>query len=358
MNRLHTRNCRIMTIASVVAALGLFLAACSEPTGYEGQQDTGEPSPDTEVPPPDTDDNGDTGDEDEGDTGDEEDAADTGPADVVVTLSFDGAQASDISLDAGEDLPVSWTSTGADQCSPTGTIDAWTDLAGSTFGTSGNADVTISSSGELGISCEGAGGVTEVGPFLIEAASFDCDDVALPGDWQRVTVGCHLDNPGRECTELLGEDGVFGGSSFPPSSVTRLLGITGNNQGKRYLAMRFDTGDIADDDFDVISIAEPQGDANTTNAMKFITFSKCPGNFDRDAVIEEMGSDGCFARTLAQNMGWGGPSTNPATVCQLQPNQTYYMNIVYTQDPEGTPPEDLQPHPDCLTAVCANRYQW
>ena len=70
MKRIQALSRRQMMTAMFVAAMALVVAACSDPTGNEGQQDVGEPSPDTESSAPDTESSAPDSGDNEDDTGD------------------------------------------------------------------------------------------------------------------------------------------------------------------------------------------------------------------------------------------------------------------------------------------------
>ncbi|MCH8478905.1 MAG: hypothetical protein LAT56_13315, partial [Wenzhouxiangella sp.] len=78
---------------------------------------------------------------------------------------------------------------------------------------------------------------------------------------------------------------------------------------------------------------------------KIFTISRCPGDFDRDKITQEMGSNRCYFRqfTAGGSFMFGGLNAGP-THCKVvhPPNgEPLYLNIVYTDDPAGTNPTQL-----------------
>ncbi|MEX0915582.1 MAG: hypothetical protein WD397_01520 [Wenzhouxiangellaceae bacterium] len=82
--------------------------------------------------------------------------------------------------------------------------------------------------------------------------------------------------------------------------------------------------------------------APTTRGPRLMTISQCPGDFDRDAIEAEMGSN-CYVRTdtLQKSVFWKQAGTSGAR-CELDLDKTYYLNMIYTTDPAGTPPAELE----------------
>jgi len=132
---------------------------------------------------------------------------------------------------------------------------------------------------------------------------------------------------------------VFGGE-FP-----------GSTQGKdfftdidQYVAMEFSTAGLTESDGRWNRV--PPQVPPTTTGSKIWTISQCPGDFDREAITSEMGDSDCYVKTadvLLPSVRWHRAGTQEPIggACELQPNQTYFMNIMYSTDPAGTPPANL-----------------
>ena len=80
----------------------------------------------------------------------------------------------------------------------------------------------------------------------------------------------------------------------------------------------------------------------TFGGPKILTISECPGDFDQQAIQSEMGSN-CYVRTggFTPSLNWKRTGTSGAK-CELDLNKTYYFNMMYTTDPAGTLPSELQ----------------
>jgi hypothetical protein len=80
----------------------------------------------------------------------------------------------------------------------------------------------------------------------------------------------------------------------------------------------------------------------TASGPKFLSISQCPGDFDPDAIEAEMGPN-CYVRTggFTTSVLWKQQGTSGAR-CALEPNTTYYLNMMFSTDPVGTPPGQLE----------------
>lgn len=107
----------------------------------------------------------------------------------------------------------------------------------------------------------------------------------------------------------------------------------------RYAALEFDTTGMTETNggwaFEAASIPPTNG------GNRIMTISQCPGDFDRNAIESEMGP-GCYVKTggFTPSVTWKRAGT-AGSQCELQLNTTYYLNIIFTKDPAGTPPSEL-----------------
>lgn len=89
---------------------------------------------------------------------------------------------------------------------------------------------------------------------------------------------------------------------------------------------------------------------------KLSTISKCPGDFDKDAIdAESTGTcyvkmDGTGGIVRFEPAGGGDRFR-----CDLEPGETYYLNIVFTDSASGTPPNDLNWRCPDDRSTCGNR---
>lgn len=138
---------------------------------------------------------------------------------------------------------------------------------------------------------------------------------------------------GNESVDCFSYDDVFG--EFPGSQNS----IEFFQDNNTYTTMEFDTtGLTAQSGSWVFETAQfPVGG----QGPKLMSLSLCPGDFDQEAIQREMG-DFCYVSTSGGgSLRWKRPGVIGAR-CELQTDQTYYLNILYTTDGEGTPPSELE----------------
>ncbi len=80
---------------------------------------------------------------------------------------------------------------------------------------------------------------------------------------------------------------------------------------------------------------EPFLSPGVSNGAMLWSVSSCPGDFHPDPVY----GAACFHPFYSITQ-MGGP-TNPVIDCKLEPGQTYYMNLLPTESPQGTPVESM-----------------
>ncbi len=154
-----------------------------------------------------------------------------------------------------------------------------------------------------------------------------------PAGMDRALTHCDWDNRGSaDCTTWKG---LFG----------REFGLTKSTQTKfyqrpnEYIAIQFNSGDYPVDAHGRLSGESPQYGVETSEVM--MTISKCPGDFDADAIAAEM-ENNCYRKGRASTeMWWQGETKNFSSMCTLDRNTTYYLNILYTDSEAGTPPDRL-----------------
>ena len=128
------------------------------------------------------------------------------------------------------------------------------------------------------------------------------------------------------------------------------------NNGKEYVAWEFNSGTTAPDQTGQISLEIPQfGGADS--ARKIWTFSKCPGDFNREIIEQEYGPACWQPDTFGSltNVLWSGSNAGSSFRCDLASNETYYLNVLYTDsDPDTVTPSEMKPHPTCVSGRCGN----
>lgn len=168
----------------------------------------------------------------------------------------------------------------------------------------------------------------------------NCGDRPPPAHLNRAT-SCIWDftgpNTSIDCT--LWES--FFNRAFPFPSITRQF----YQRPGEYLALEFNTGDYTGSVHGYIESAEPQYGAPGTfqSGQILYTVSRCPGDFHREAIISES-EPTCYVRGGAMSQIHFSPLGYPdphSILCKLEPNTTYFLNILFTDSPAGTAPNDL-----------------
>lgn len=278
------------------------------------------------------------------------------------------------SVAQGDNVRFSWSSRGAWACESTGFGD-WANAARDPFGSS----VPVSTE-NLSIGTHSASLTCYNGPVTGLARSVNievlepdeevepsptpesCEGRGMPSTWNRMTTGsnsCHYENHSvvgsSDCRNL---EKVWSKPFDQLGSDSRYVGMPSNNGARHYIAMEFDSGNTAAGYEGQLSVNVPQT-AGLESRRKIISISRCPGDFDPTSIAAEMGS-GCIIESFTNNFRVGGSdSISVATRCGLEPNTTYYLNVVHTQSPLGTFGGDIEPHPDCSSGSgCGSNFTW
>ncbi len=197
--------------------------------------------------------------------------------------------------------------------------------------------------------CQGESGGADV---TCEAARVDqCSpDRRPPSGWTQITSNCDPQNQAEDCT-FWGPGGVWPVGFPGGSGLTRRL-ASGQGSIPQYLSIELRTFDALADAYGRI-VQESAGAPIPAVPQTIVTISSCPGDFNEEAI---MADTGCYDRPSAiRAFRWQGPDAEPtgayASSCVLQPNRTYYWNIIPSNSPLGTAPEDLEVDPVCLDGV-------
>ncbi|MCC5866039.1 MAG: hypothetical protein JJU31_13030 [Wenzhouxiangella sp.] len=246
--------------------------------------------------------------------------------------------AQNLTVDEGANLRISWSTTNADSCTALGTLAGW---AGASLAANGSRDIAIGpSGGTVQLRCTNA--ATEMAAqtqtFQINVAPAgvppECG-LQHPGFWTRQT-DCIFNEPFRDCTQW---ESVFAG--WPGTSAARNFFLSQN----QYVAMEFVPPVSTPENFQIqINFNEPQFGIPSTGT-KIVTISPCPGDFDRASVTKKMGTDHCYLKQSFPGQAFliGGPDSPGSFRCKFEPDgQRLYLNIVYSADPAGTAPAELQ----------------
>ena len=201
--------------------------------------------------------------------------------------------------------------------------------------------------------------VRVVGPTIVP-----CEERALLGqgalsDWVRKTTGpnsCVWANPPRTGLVATADCRFFDQvwpRPWPGSGNTRNLTVFGN-EGRQFIAMEFDSGNIPADHRGRMTQEVPQF-AGANSGFKLWSISRCPGDYNAELIEAEMGP-GCVWREelgFTQSFEYGGPDhADDPRRCALAPHTRYYLNLVWTSALPGTAPEDIVPMEICTTERC------
>ena len=144
-------------------------------------------------------------------------------------------------------------------------------------------------------------------------------------------------------TELWEE---FFGDPFPNTATT--FWKIGRNQ---YAALEFTTAGVPAGLIGQIELTNAQG--STRFGPKLVTISECPGDFTTQV------GDGCRREVVNGSIRWS-TVTSIIGRCTLQPNTTYYLNVMHTESPNSNPipwqcdPPSQQPCSDLAASNFSN----
>ena len=329
MNEPKQNSRRFLAMLALVGALALIFTACSDPTGYEGQQDVGDSSPDTG-------DTSDVGDAD--DTGDSGDEQDTDPPDAC------GDDCEDLAID-GECGPRAqsyylehhqWPDD-EEFCDEGSLVDGEPSFP--------------SPGGSAQWSCQGIdGGQTAQ---CSASRSQDCSsDRQPPQGWSQHTSGCITGrNLGWHGDCTVWDGGIWSHPFWQVVGVTERLAVARNNS-KHYLAIEIETFGMPTTKAGRINIYPDT--SFDISPPTIVSISRCPGDFHEEPLMEETG---CYARHASgfnANFHWGGVDSDRD--CQLESDESYFLNIIPTNSELGTNPNELEPIPDCDENACGYVY--
>lgn len=171
-----------------------------------------------------------------------------------------------------------------------------------------------------------------------------------PAGWSRIISGCDPQNLAEGCTKW-GPRGIWP-VGFPGGSGNTRRLASGLGSSPQYLAIEIRTFDKLSNAYGRIT-QESAGAPIPRMPQQIVTISSCPGDFNQEAV---MADTGCYGRpTVISPFRWQGPDANPtgaySSSCVLQPNRTYYWNLIPSNSPLGTAPDELEIDPVCLEGL-------
>lgn len=277
----------------------------------------------------------DAGEEDGGDARDSS-LEDSGAVPPLPTLTVSSS-----SINQGDNLTVTWSSTDAQECTASGTFPNWS----GTKSTAGTEDLTTDTSTPTGdldleLTCANSAGSSQTAVQTVtvsENGGDPCSGDRAPPPGMTRAVSCDLFDPSTDCTSYAS---VFGG--IPGSTGIRQIAV-GQNQ---YLAMRLDPAEVPAAASMDINLEALQAHAYIRFGQPLWSISTCPGDFNQAAIVNELGDDDCILDGINAKFGFkygGSDAVSESNRCglSLPPGTVYYLNLVWTNDPAGTPNADI-----------------
>lgn len=277
-----------------------------------------------------------------------------GPGTPSITSFTVNGSASGATVNEGVALNVSWDSVNTTSCASSGTLSNWASLG--SLASSGTRVVSTTglSNGNysLTLSCSSAQGTIQASNNPLTAtiqnssSTNACDSRPPPPGMTRAST-ITVDFPGNAF--FFGE--VFG--PWPGNGNSIRLRIP-NSQ---YVAWQFTTGNhpsTAQGEMQIVPVSLN----NTATGPKMWSVSQCPGDFRPFVIDDEMGP-GCVKGPTQGQFRFGGTSfRSSSTRCALEPNTTYFLNMLYTDDPI---PTNEQQHGqlsiDCSSLFCGDSFK-
>lgn len=248
------------------------------------------------------------------------------------------------SIVQGNDLSITYSTDNATSCTAGGNFPAWSGSKqlGSNIQEEFPTDSVLTQSYTINISCTNSAGTgSDSANFQVISSGTepnDCPADRQPPNGMVRATSCLIFEPGKNCQSYAA---VFGG--VPGATGIRQFAVDPN----RYAAMAFSLPDgVPSGANAVINARELQGSPIPKGNVIW-SISTCPGDFNVDAISQELDSACVKSGFLAQNgFAFGGSSfTGDSDVCALPgtPDQTFYLNILYTEDnPNTTPSTELE----------------
>ncbi len=264
--------------------------------------------------------------------------------DVQVSLNSNGGSftLSPTTVTQGSNVSIQWNGAGAWECQGSGLPGtSWNSVNPKQPSGSqnvGTSALTAGNSYQVEVTCSN-GPVTDsrIRTLTVQEDTIPdpegCEDVAELSDfpdWAEATdalYGSGVVNPSTWSA-------VFG-DSFPEGGTFHLQLTKGE-----YAAMRFTTPA----NLNSLSAGSINSEISSTSSQsgagpRMISITTCPGVFDP----QEISDSDCLAANVGsgESFKWTGPGHQFAFFqCELQPNTTYYLNMLFSDSDAGTlPPE-------------------
>ncbi|HKL51067.1 MAG TPA: hypothetical protein VJ908_07860 [Wenzhouxiangellaceae bacterium] len=284
-----------------------------------------------------------------------------GPATPEITSFVVNGSPTGTTVDEGINVGVSWTSVNTSGCTAGGTLPSWSSQ-GSSLDPSGtfSASTTGLANGSytLTLSCASAlGPISASNNPTVTVQNSSTTGSCATRPPVPLTRATSIVTDGTDNARFF--DSVFG--PFPGTNNTKPIKI----ERIKYAAMEFTTdGSISPNATGDIesNVLQPLGSNTASGAQvhRMWSISKCPGDFRKHVLDQEMGP-GCVKGGLGSLSAqaafrFGGANfVNDTNVCALEPNTTYFVNLLYTsQEPPTTEQEHNALESTCPELFCGN----
>lgn len=242
----------------------------------------------------------------------------------VVINSF---TASSNTILEGQSVTISWTTTDADSCTPSGGGGGWS-----------SQSISLPSGVSSSLTIATAGNYT----FRL-----DCQNATPSSTFRTVTVQVNSDTEPPEpsnCTaptingSVATWADIFNTQWPDPRLTEQIVAIPRSG----YLAIEFNTGNVQEDGgFTTIT-------HTSTSGNRLGSISECPGDFS------EALPGSVFSCTelmyIGGGVGWNSFTSPKSGFCNLQPNTTYYLNLTFT-DGESSTTDRCEASSSCRTIL-------
>lgn len=277
-----------------------------------------------------------------------------GAAGPTIT-SFTVNSESSVTLNEGDEVAVSWNSSNTTACRSGGTLPGWA--------TAGQ----LPASGTFDAGTDGLAN----GTYTLSLTCFSSTESETVPDREVVV----------ENSSVTGEC-----STRPPVSLTRATGIVADRTDNAFLfesvfentfpgsgnvqQIRIRSGEFAAMEFKTDAamtsgalgqiqsetLQPPRPSTASTSAFRMWSISTCPGDFRKNILDQEMGP-GCVQGggtfVTQGSFAFGGDSfITDSNVCGLEPDKTYFLNLLYT---DQEVPTSEQEH-NALDSICPDEF--
>lgn len=284
---------------------------------------------------------------------------------VTVTVSnFSSASAIErtITVDEGDSIDLNWGSLGAVNCAARGSYVSWAERsalpADSRDATVAQRRITTalgdaeSSPYTLELQC--SNGSVESTVNATSTLTLEIEEVVPPSPtscegrdpiagWTRLTTGalsCLLGESSADCRNW--SPSLWPNPFLQSSGLTKKI-LTNVSDRRQYVAIEFNTNGMSSTANGRVNF-ESAG-ASVRKEPVFVTISKCRGDFNADQPT------GCYFTPRSVFL-WRAPDSASSASCVLEPDTTYYFNMLSSASPGDTPPADIEPIAACDSALC------